>query len=211
MKYIRLRQGSERWRAWCQSGIGSSDAAAILGISPWQTARQLWEVRTRRATPEKPTFAMRRGLRLEPVARRLYEARTGCLMELCCVQHERHDWLRASLDGLDLTGTLVLEIKVPNVDDHRMALAEQVPAYCWPQVQHQLAVTGASRLHYVSYSENRIFAPDERLAVVEVAPDAVYQASLLHAEWCFWGRVLLDYWPDNEAPMKEGQACTQSR
>jgi putative phage-type endonuclease len=211
MRYVRLQQGSERWRVWCRGGIGSSDATAIMGVSPWQTARQLWEVRTQRAAPEKPTFAMRRGLRLEPLARRLYEARTGCLMEPCCVQHERHDWLRASLDGLDLAGTLVLEIKVPNMDAHRLALTGQVPCYCWPQVQHQLAASGAARLHYVSYSENRVFGPAEQLAVVEVVPDAAYQARLLHAEWCFWGRVLLDYWPDDEVPMREGQVCTRSR
>jgi putative phage-type endonuclease len=211
MRYVRLQQGSEHWRVWCQGGIGSSDAAAIMGVSPWQTAWQLWKVLTRRAAAEPPTFAMRRGRRLEPLARRLYEARTGCLMEPCCVVNERHDWLRASLDGLDLTGALVLEIKVPNVDAHRLALAGQVPDCYWPQVQHQLAVTGAPRLHYASYSENRLFDAAQRLAVVEVFPDAAYQAHLLHAEWCFWGRVLLDYWPDHEAPLREGQTCTQSR
>lgn len=211
MRYVRLQQGSSCWRAWCQDGIGSSDAAAIMGVSPWQTARQLWEVLTQRAMPAKPTFAMRRGLRLEPLARRLYEMRTGCLMEPCCAQHDQHDWLRASLDGLDLTGTLVLEIKVPNADVHRLSVAGHVPDYYWPQVQHHLAVTGAARLHYVSYSENRLFGPDERLAVVEVLPDAAYQARLLHTEWSFWGRVLLDYWPEDEAPMREEQACTRSR
>ncbi len=211
MRYVRLQQGSAHWEAWCRGGIGSSDAAAIMGVSPWQTARQLWEVLTERAVPEKPNFAMRRGRRLEPMARRLYEERTGCLMEPCCVLHARQDWLRASLDGLDLSGTLVLEIKVPHVQAHRLALRGQVPECWWPQVQHQLAVTEAARLHYVSYSENREFGPHEQLAVVEVAPDPVYQARLLHVEWCFWGRVVLDYWPDNEVEAKEGCSCTRSK
>jgi putative phage-type endonuclease len=182
-----------------------------MGASPWQTARQLWEVRTGRAAPAATTYAMRRGLRLEPVARRAYERRTGVPMEPCCALHDHHDWLRASLDGLDLSGQLVLEVKVPDAAAHRLALAGRVPGRYWPQVQHQLLVTGAARLHYASYSEARAFGAGGRLAVVEVGPDAAYQARLLYAEWCFWGRVVLGVWPEGGARVSEGQACTASR
>jgi putative phage-type endonuclease len=182
-----------------------------MGASPWQTARQLWEVRTGKVTPPPATYAVCRGLRLGPVARRLYEGRTGVPMEPCCALHDRHDWLRASLDGLDLGGGLVLKVKVPDAVSHRTALAGRVPGRYWPQVQHQLLVTGAPRLHYASYSEARAFGAAERLAVVEVRPDAAYQARLLYAEWCFWGRVVLGYWPEGGARVSEGQACTASR
>jgi putative phage-type endonuclease len=211
MRYVRLGQGGAAWEAWRRGGIGSSDAAAVMGVSPWQTPRQLWEVLTGRAPPPQTTFAMRRGLRLEPVARRLYECRTGRLMEPCCVLHDRHDWLRASLDGLDLAGGVVLEIKAPDADTHRLALAGEVPAHYRPQVQHQLLVSGARLLHYASYSENRAFGPQERLALVEVAPDPGYQARLLYAEWCFWGRVVLGHWPGDEVEWEEGGTCTRSR
>jgi predicted phage-related endonuclease len=153
---------------------------------------------------------MRRGLRLEPVARRLYEQRTGHLMEPCCVEHDRHGWLRASLDGLDLAGELVLEVKAPHAGDHRLALAGRVPGHYWPQVQHQLAVTGCPLLHYLSYSENRAFSVGERLALVEVRPDPDYRARLLWAEWCFWGAVVLERWPDGVDSPGEGLPCTGS-
>jgi putative phage-type endonuclease len=197
MRYVRLKQGGPRWRAWRLGGIGSDDAGPIMGAVPWMTARKLWEVLTGRAPPEPTTFAMRRGLRLEPVARRLYEERTGRLMQPCCVQG-RHDWMRASLDGLDLEGRLVLEVKAPEREVHWEALEGRVPERYWPQVQHQLAVTGAPLLHYASYSEARAFGPSDRLAVVEVRPDPAYQARLAYAEWCFWGRVVVGHWPDGE-------------
>jgi putative phage-type endonuclease len=205
-----MQQGSATWRAWRRGGLGSSDAAAVMGVSPWQSPRQLWEVLTGRALPGETTFAMRRGLRLEPVARRLYERRTGRPMEPCCVLHQHHDWLRASLDGLDLAGRLVLEIKALDAPAHRLALAGEVPGHCWPQVQHQLLVTGAALLHYASYSENRAFGPQEQLAVVEVRPDPAYQARLQYAEWCFWGRVVLDCWPDDAGEAREEMSCTGS-
>jgi putative phage-type endonuclease len=141
-----MEQGCPAWQAWRRGGIGSGDAGAVMGVSPWQTSRQLWEVLTGRALLPKPTYAMRRGLRLEPVARRLYERRTGRLMEPCCVLHERYDWLRASLDGLDLEGELVLEVKAPDATAHRLALSGEVPAHYRPQVQHQLLVTGGVAL-----------------------------------------------------------------
>ena len=210
MRYVRLEQGGARWRAWRRGGVGCGDAPAVMGVSPWTTARRLWEVLTGRAPEPETTFAMRRGLRLEPVARRLYEERTGRLMEPCCVLHDRHDWLRASLDGLDLDGSVVLEVKAPHAGDHRLALAGRVPGHCWPQVQHQLAATGCPLLHYASYSENRAFAAHERLAVVEVRPDPAYRDRLLYAEWCFWGCVVLDRWPGGAPHAGEGRPCTVS-
>ena len=33
---------NEEWLSYRRRGIGGSDAAAILGISPWRTARDLY-------------------------------------------------------------------------------------------------------------------------------------------------------------------------
>ncbi len=48
--------------------LGGSDIAAILGISPWKTAVDLWmdKIQPRRAGPEANLQAKRRGHRLEP-------------------------------------------------------------------------------------------------------------------------------------------------
>jgi putative phage-type endonuclease len=190
-----LVQGSEAWLAWRKCGLGASDAAAILGLSPWVSARELWEELTgRKELPRAQNYAMRRGQRLEPKVRRWYEARYGVAMPAVCAVHSKHPWLRASLDGFDwLTGT-ILEAKAPDLKAHRLALADEVPEYYWPQVQHQLFCTGSELLHYVSYSENKAFAEAEQYALVEVRPDPDYQAALLWEEWLFWGKVQLDRW-----------------
>jgi hypothetical protein len=124
------------------------------------------------------------------------------------VAHDHLDWLRASLDGLDLEGGLVVMLKAPCAADHCEALAGQVPGHYRPQAQHQLAATGLPLLHFASYSENRAFSRRERLAVVEVRPEPAYQAKLLYAEWCFWGCVVLDRWPVRGPFAEEAVSCT---
>jgi hypothetical protein len=148
-------------------------------------------------------------LRLKPAARRLYKERVDRRAAPCCVVHDQHAWLRASLDGLDLDGGLVVMLKAPCAADHRTALAGHVPAHYRPQAQHQLAATGLPLLHFASYSENRAFAGRDRLAVVEVRPDPAYRARLLYAEWCFWGCVVLDHWPARSPLAGEARSCTR--
>lgn len=196
MILVDLRQGSPAWHAWRQAGLGGSDAAAILGVSPHKSARRLWEERTGRAEREEQTFAMRRGLRLEPLARRLYEKKSGRTMRPVCVQHDELPWLRASLDGMDLWGARVLEIKCPHIDNHRAALSGELAPEFEAQVQHQLAATGAELCDFVSYSEHRLFGPEEQMAIVPVLPDPEYIRELLWAEWCFLGSVRFNHWPE---------------
>ena len=179
MRFVSLVQGSPRWHEWRAGGIGGSDAAAILGLSPWCAPLLLWQRKTGRAPEQEVSFAMRRGQKLEPVARRLYEGLVGWEAPPVCVEHPTRPWLRVSLDGLDPWGDVPLEIKCPNGDAHRLALDGRVPDYYAPQVQFQLLVTGARVLHYVSYNPSACFGAGEQLsAPVEVRPDPAMFALL---------------------------------
>lgn len=67
----------EAWLAERRTGIGGSDAAAVLGISPWATAVTVWLDKTGRAAPKEETEAMRIGTELEDYVARSYERETG--------------------------------------------------------------------------------------------------------------------------------------
>jgi putative phage-type endonuclease len=189
MRYVSHEQGSAAWLAWRSGGIGASDAAIVLGLSPFKTAERLFQEMVGDVLPELSSYAMRRGQRLEPVAREEYERRHGFPMEPCCGEHEEMGWLRASLDGLSVLGDLVLEIKWPNFKAHEEALGGRVPEYYWPQVQHQLLVTGAEKLHYLSCSQHSQFEREDRFAIVEVWPDPEFIAYLVDEVGQFWTRV----------------------
>jgi putative phage-type endonuclease len=186
MRVLDLEQGSSAWEQWRRCGIGGSDAPAIMGVGFVSADDLLAEKLGRRE--RDVTYAMRRGLRLEAEARDLFCRQRGVLVRPACVEREDLPWLRASLDGLDFWGQLVLEVKCPHVIDHEIALAGVVPHHYWPQVQHQLLVTEAPLLCYASYSLAERFGGPEvpSLAVVEVTHDAEYQAALLEAEVTFW-------------------------
>lgn len=189
MRYIPIQQNTPAWHAWRKQGIGASDAATILGLSPFKTAARLFAEMTGEAEPEDATFAMARGLRLEPMARREYERRYRLGMEPCCGEHDARPWMRASFDGLDLLGTTILEIKWPKWELHEQALDGHVPDYYWPQVQHQLAVSGAAECHYWSCSDNKKFQAEDCFVLVRSKPDESDILDLIAAELEFWQRV----------------------
>ena len=74
---MNANQTREEWLAERKSGIGGSDAAAILGLSPWATPVTVWLDKTGRAPDREETEAMRIGTELEDFVARRYMAETG--------------------------------------------------------------------------------------------------------------------------------------
>ena len=106
---LKLVQGSPEWHAHRSQSRNASETPVVLGMSPYMTPYQLWEVRTGRKTVEV-TLPMRHGKELEPAARRAYEALTGLVMEPLVLAEGDYS---ASLDGITLDGALILEVKCP--------------------------------------------------------------------------------------------------
>lgn len=118
-----------------------------MGLSPWTTPYQLWQIKTGRLV-QSANFAMQRGTELEPAARAAYEDQTGLVMQPLVLQDGLYS---ASLDGMTLDGDLVVEIKVPmrgtRSELWQDVAAGQVPEHYMVQVQHQLFVSGAACAH----------------------------------------------------------------
>jgi len=180
MKIVEdLIQGSEEWHAFRKSRIGASDSAAILGVSKWSTAMQLWERKLGIANEQSVNFAMSRGVDLEDEARNAFTKLKNIVTIPTVVQHETLDWCIASLDGLSLCYKYALEIKVPGREAHLSALAGVVPSYYIPQLQHQLAVTGLDMIYYYSYD-------GQNNACIEVYRDQEYIDELIEEELKFY-------------------------
>ena len=146
-KIVNLVQGSPEWLAYRLAKRNASESAAVLGLSPWTTPYQLWQAKTGRLVPAV-TLPMQRGTELEPLARAAYEEKTGLVMQPLVIEDGGYS---ASLDGMTLTGDLILEIKCP-MRGSRSDLWQDVSAGVVPerylvQVQHQLMVSGADIAH----------------------------------------------------------------
>lgn len=173
----------EEWHNWRKAGLGASDAPIVMGVSPWKTRLKLWQEKTSQAVIESDnTWATERGNALEPMARADYELRYGLDMPVVLAVHEDYSYLRASLDGYNAETKTVLEIKCPGADDHESAKAGIVPKKYYPQLQHQLLVTGADRVHYYSFD-------GIKGEMVEVLPNHDYISVLLDELIAFWHLV----------------------
>jgi len=168
------------WLAWRRAGIGASDAPTIMGVSPWGTPYKLWCDKTG-LTPlvDSNSWATDRGNELEPMARADYELMHGLDMPVVLAAHAEYPFLRASLDGYNAEHKIILEIKCPGAADHASAAGGKVPDKYFPQLQHQLLVTGAAKAHYYSFDGRKAH-------LVEVLPDHSYIQGLLKKELAFW-------------------------
>jgi hypothetical protein len=90
------------WLAARRTGIGASEVAAVLGLSPYESPLDVY-CRKLGLVPEKAeTEAMRWGLRLEPLLAAEYAERTGYPLVATQVflRHPDKPFLLATLDGV---------------------------------------------------------------------------------------------------------------
>jgi putative phage-type endonuclease len=148
---VQLKQGSKEWLDYRLKMRNASETAAVLGESPWCTPYQLWLQKTGRSVVTT-TAAMQHGTAMEPVARAAYETQTRQIMQPLVMQSGSYS---ASLDGMNLEGDLIVEIKCPYRGDDsalwKEAATGNVPEHYRLQVQHQLMVAGAVLAHFWVY------------------------------------------------------------
>ena len=147
------------WLAERRTGIGGSDVAAILGLSPWATPLTVWLDKTGRRPPTEETLAMKIGTRLEGFVADLYCEQTGRSVQRYSKMIHKGCLLGnfdrlvipdgakiAALKGEIRTDTL-LECKTgsqPWQDD-------EVPIYYQTQVQHYMGLEPMLKRTHVAY------------------------------------------------------------
>lgn len=178
-----MEQGTNEWLLWRQKGIGSSDVAIIMGLSPWKTAYQLWLEKGDKVKVENgENFATRRGHENEPKARAHVELLTGKSWPADLIIDEKKPHYRVSLDGR--CGDEILEIKVPSiklVDDVETLGLQGIPDYYMVQMQYQLLVSKAKRCMFVCFHPER-----NKISSVWVEPDEVWLKKIVKAVDDFW-------------------------
>jgi putative phage-type endonuclease len=189
---VILTQGSEKWHGFRSLGIGGSDANIIAGQNAWTTIKDLWAFKA--GLVERTDIvneAMQHGIDLEPVAREAFIRATDLNMTPKCFINTEHDFIRASLDGIDDTHSIILEIKCPTkLALHMKVVRGSIPDYYYPQVQHQLFVTGAEVACFWSYTKSC------GGFMIEIEPDLPYIKELVRREKLFWQHVLDKTEPD---------------
>jgi len=139
-------------------GIGSSQAAAALGLSPWCPPISLWLELTGRQQRQFDSEKTWLGTVLEPVIRGIYVERHGVEVRVptSSSYHPEHPWLRDTTDGIVYVPTSPTEMEPSHVLEcknvgwrlqHHWLVGDevQVPAYYVCQAIVHMAVTNLPR------------------------------------------------------------------
>jgi len=177
----------ESWHKERSTGIGGSEIAAILGISPYTTAYQLFLEKTGK-TPRKDISNLphvQRGVLGEIVCRDLYE-REHLQSFKPKMWTGLKPWHRASDDGWNIDNNILMEIKCMSALNHEMTKNGIVPPHYMCQMQWVLFVSKATKCLFISYRPE-----DETMHVVDVFPDPVEQKRIEEAVDFFWTQNVL--------------------
>ena len=153
MKPLRKKPKTrEEWLELRRTGLGSSEMSAVVGLSPWMTASELYEIKTgiKQAKDLSDNEEVSRGVRMEKPLRELFKA-THPDMKVTyhpfdMLYQETTPFMRSTLDGEIKDGKRhgVLEIKSssPNGKAGWDKWKDQIPQTYYIQVLSQLWNTG---------------------------------------------------------------------
>jgi len=144
------------WLDKRREGIGASDVAGILSVSPYSTPFTVWADKVI-GVEKDPTEGMRWGQKLENLVADEFEEQTGLYIgnRQMLVHHPEYPWAMATLDGLEYEGPVASGIgdnyraipfrSLGNYEGKTETLFgrwDEIPDHYQIQVQWQLYVTG---------------------------------------------------------------------
>lgn len=141
-----------QWLVERKKGIGGSDAAAVLGLSPYSSPLAVYLDKIGEGEPIEENERMAWGLKLEKLIVAEYENRRPVKVEHNTEQrisiHPHHEWMCCTLDAVaypteDESNPGVVQAK--NVDRFmKHEWEDHVPEHYLVQLMHEIAVTGYS-------------------------------------------------------------------
>lgn len=204
----------EEWLEVRKRGIGSSDAAAAVGLNPYKSQLELWLEKTGRDTglpktdPDDDESPMYWGNVLEPIVAWHYGKRTGNKVRRvnAVLQHPDPEmsWMLANIDRevIGADDVQILECKTAGINGARL-WKEGVPEYVQLQVMHQLAVTGKQA------ADVAVVLGGQHLEIHRIERDEEMIARLIELERTFWTYVETDTPPpaDGTASAETALRC----
>lgn len=200
----------EDWLQIRKQGIGSSDAAAAVGLNPYKSQLELWLEKTGRDTslpkldPQDEESPAYWGNALEPIVAWHYSKRSGNRVRRinAVLQHpdSKLSWMLANIDRevIGADDVQILECKTAGINGARL-WKEGPPEYVQLQVMHQLAVTGKQA------ADVAVLLGGQHLEIHRIERDESMIARLIDLERLFW-----DYVVSDNPPPADGSASAEA-
>jgi len=178
------------------SGIGGSDAAPIMGYSPFKTPLQLAREKLGFEKGFQGNDATRWGNLLERVVARQYMFETDKKVQRLnkTLRLKDHPEIMAHIDRRIVGERAVLECKTAGLrmaDLWGPAGTDKVPEMYLLQVQHYMMFDEVR-----NYCDIAVLIGGQDYRIYHVEPDAELQAMILEAELAFWAMIQRGELPD---------------
>lgn len=193
------------WLQWRRGGIGASDIAAILGISPWNSPWSLWADKCGLVVDDHETDEMIAGRWLELAVGPWFADVTGLTVagEQAMITHGLYAWARATLDGLvfeggaeDLNfGAALGGLEIKTTQPGRRW--DVIPEHYQAQGQWQMFCANMERVWFAVLH-------GRRLEVYELERDQADIDLMAERAEAWWQRHVID----GEAPPVDGSDAT---
>lgn len=183
----------DKWLAYRRRGIGGSDVAAVMGISPFRTARDLYFDKrgiTAVEDNEGNWVVMEMGHLLEAMVAKIFQNKTGYPVYQIkkMFYHPDYPFMLADVDyfaTLPDGSTALLEIKTTNYNarDHWWKEGKEiVPVYYETQGRHYMCVMDIDRIFYCCLYGNN----ENEVIIREIQRDLAYEEEMIFLEKNFW-------------------------
>jgi len=164
-----VEQRTPEWFRQRSEKLTGSAIASAIGLCPYRSRDKLMKEKLGLVPRFSGNAASLRGQQLEHHALVAYQKKTGnraIEIDLGLLDHEEHDEIAASPDGVTTNGIL-LEIKCPL---RRRIVQGVIPKHYIPQLQTLMEIMNLDRAHFIDFKPKSIVAP-EICAVTELKRD----------------------------------------
>lgn len=186
------------WLDYRRQGIGGSDVAGIMGISPFRTARDIYYDKLGIAPVEDEPenwVALEMGNLLEDLVARIFRKKSGLGIYQIkkMFRHPLYPFMLADVDyfvTLPDGTTAILEIKTTNynaTDNWWQDGRETVPVYYEVQGRHYMAVMDIDRVFFCCLYGNT----EDETIIRTIGRDMAYEQEMIYLEQSFWENHVL--------------------
>lgn len=192
---------NEQWHLDRLNGLGGSDAAIILGLSPWKSRLELWNTKVNKIIDSNPeeNLIFQIGHALEPIIADHYSKMTGRILETRSQKtHIEHPFITGNIDReivkseRSTPGILEIKTRGAHINWHE----DEIPPYYISQLQHYMAIYG-----YTWGSFAVLDLGKREITYTDIERDDVFIEKLIEEEKKFW-KLVTDKIPPEIEPTK---------
>lgn len=179
-----------------KQGIGGSDVAPILGISPYKTPLDVYLDKVnpivKEQSPKEQPYHLVLAHLIEPFILDMYSKKTGEILVPGehRYQHKDYPFILSNLDGRTKSNRVVEAKMSRSADGWGEEGSDEIPLYYTTQVQHYMMITGDP------VADVAVLIAGQDFRIYHVEADKELQEMLIEKECEFWDRVVNKNPPD---------------